>query len=220
MTEQAVPQASVGKPPLHQQIVDIDGLDVEEGLKIVMGRWPSYVSLLRRYVDSHGRDPQVLREQLASGRQAEALRTAHTLKGLAGTIGAAQIQAAAARVEAALRTSATGLAEVIALIDALENANDALVKALAGVLPKAADVVADSVFNLTTARETIATLESLLMADDVQAASVFNDNAGLFKAALGADADGIGQLIARFEFDAALEKLRAAAAASPRLHVT
>jgi PAS domain S-box-containing protein len=81
----------------------IAGIDLARGLQAVRGRMASYLRILRAFVANHGDAAEALRQQLADGLHEEALRTAHSLKGAAGTLGITGIQEAAAAVESELR---------------------------------------------------------------------------------------------------------------------
>eukprot|EP01031_Cornospumella_fuschlensis_P048891 gene48891-59866_t len=85
---------------------DIAGLDTQLGLRRVMGKEALYLSLLRKFVAGHQTGLAPLTEALAAGDVATAERMAHTLKGVAGNIGASDLQAAMAKVELALHDQA------------------------------------------------------------------------------------------------------------------
>ena len=84
----------------------VPGLDAADGLRRVLGKREAYVGLLRTFASGQAGAPGAIRAALAEGRKADAERVAHTLKGVAGSIGARELQAEAAAVEAALRRDA------------------------------------------------------------------------------------------------------------------
>jgi len=82
---------------------DLPGIDKVDGLRRMMNKPALYEKILR---DFHARlidAPQVIRATLASGDFASAERHAHSTKGLAGTIGALDLQNAAMVLEKTLR---------------------------------------------------------------------------------------------------------------------
>jgi len=83
--------------------LEIDGLDVAGALRRVAGNAPFLLSLLRRFVDNNRHAVAEIDHLLASGDRPGAERRAHTLKGVAATLGATRVQQAAADLEAALR---------------------------------------------------------------------------------------------------------------------
>jgi len=83
--------------------LEIDGLDVEGALRRVAGNAPFLLSLLRRFVDNNRHAVAEIDHLLETGDCAGAERRAHTLKGVAATLGATRVQQAASELEAALR---------------------------------------------------------------------------------------------------------------------
>lgn len=81
----------------------IDGLDVQAGLHNVMGRGSLYLSLLRKFVPSQRDTVGKIREALDAGDLVTGERLAHTLKGVAGTLGAGTLQRLAADVDKLLK---------------------------------------------------------------------------------------------------------------------
>jgi two-component system sensor histidine kinase/response regulator len=80
----------------------VDGLDTVDGLMRVAGNKKLYLKLLRQFVASEQEAPSRIREQLASQDRATAERMAHTVKGVAGNLGAGAVQSAAADLERAV----------------------------------------------------------------------------------------------------------------------
>jgi PAS domain S-box-containing protein len=89
-------------PPPVEAIPEIDGIDVEGGMRRVVGNKALYMDLLRRYVEGQGDAVGRIREAVKAGDSALAERIAHTLKGLSGNIGAAEAQAEAGKLERAI----------------------------------------------------------------------------------------------------------------------
>jgi signal transduction histidine kinase/CheY-like chemotaxis protein len=107
------------------------GIDVEDGLKRVVGNRKLYLDLLERYVEGQGKAADRLREALASGDRPLAERLAHTLKGVSGNIGAVAIQNTAAELEAAI----VGGLPLSSFEGMLEGLSRALDEALGGIAP-------------------------------------------------------------------------------------
>ena len=78
----------------------LPGIDLRVGLQTTEGNQPLYLKLLRRFHQGQRYFEQNFREALRAGEQDTATRHAHTLKGLAGTIGAKKLQEAARQLEA------------------------------------------------------------------------------------------------------------------------
>ncbi|HET7536052.1 MAG TPA: response regulator, partial [Candidatus Didemnitutus sp.] len=89
----AVPGSADGELPA------IDGLDTADGLSRVAGNRKLYLKLLRQFRDGQNTAVAQTKAALESGDTATAERLAHTLKGVAGNLGAKPVQAAAAKLE-------------------------------------------------------------------------------------------------------------------------
>jgi two-component system sensor histidine kinase/response regulator len=81
----------------------VDGLDSADGLRRVGGNHKLYVKLLRQFASQQADAVGQIRAALATKDTESATRLAHTLKGVAGNLGAGPVQAAAAAVEKLLR---------------------------------------------------------------------------------------------------------------------
>jgi two-component system sensor histidine kinase/response regulator len=195
----------VTAPMLEQ----IRGLDAADGLRRVLGRHDAYVGLLRRFANGHASAMRDIRTALAEGRHADAERVAHTLKGVAGTIGARQLQREAGEVEAALRRSAPA-ADVGPLLDPAERTLDDLITALQGALPpEAAATPVPAAVDPEALAAAIGRLDQLLSTDAAEAVDAFEMERPILTAAFGERAAQIGTLIRRYRFEEALDALRA-----------
>ena len=81
----------------------LEGIDVGIGLERTCGNRDLYINLLKHFVIDHGNDNQVITDAIAKGDITVAHRTAHTLKGVAGGIGAMTLYDSAQQVETALK---------------------------------------------------------------------------------------------------------------------
>ena len=98
----------------------VDGLDIETGLGRMSGKKSLYVAMLRRFVAGQKPAAAQITAALAAGDRETAVRLVHTLKGVAGTLGADQIQSAAASLEDAMGQDLPA-ANVDALLQALQD---------------------------------------------------------------------------------------------------
>jgi two-component system sensor histidine kinase/response regulator len=86
---------------------EITGIDLEAGLRRADGRVDIFEKMLVRFMNEFSGWEATMRSMFADGDRPGAERLAHTLKGLAGTIGAHELQQLAGDLEAALRDSPT-----------------------------------------------------------------------------------------------------------------
>ena len=85
---------------------EVAGLNTAEGLMRVAGNKKLYRKLLRQFSNTEADAAQRIASALAENDRALAERLAHTVKGVAGNIGAAAVQNAAANLEKAIAGSA------------------------------------------------------------------------------------------------------------------
>lgn len=104
-TEQV--QKPIISPEEVEAELNIPGVDSASGLRRVLGKKKSYISLLRKYVSGQKDVFVQIKKMLAEKDWRSAERLAHTLKGVSGSIGAASIQEKAGDLEAALRERAS-----------------------------------------------------------------------------------------------------------------
>ena len=93
-------------PPPQEPLPSIAGLDTNDGLSRVGGNRKLYARILRQFADQQGPAPDQIADALAKRDHALAERLAHTLKGVAGNVGAKGVQSAAALLERVIRARA------------------------------------------------------------------------------------------------------------------
>jgi len=97
----ADPSAPVAPSP--DDIPAIAGLDLADGLARVGGNRKLYRKLLRQFIDQQASTVEDVRRAQQNGDDALAERLAHSLKGVAGNLGARDLQRAAGTLEKAIR---------------------------------------------------------------------------------------------------------------------
>jgi PAS domain S-box-containing protein len=204
-----------------QRLAAVDGLDTAAGLRHVAGKRGLYLDLLRSFAGEQRGAAEAIAREAASSRLGDAQRRAHTLKGLAATLGFERLRALAAEVEqlckgaaseqpgAAPLTAAPALAELrrtlpdacTALDAALAPDPDAGQPPLAAPSPHAAPVSAAELEQLA----------SWLRQGDVQALDWLALHEAALAPALGAASAGqLAEAVRRYDFDAALALLAGA----------
>ena len=98
-TQKAEPAAPSAKVELPETI---EGIDLKDGLMRVGGNEKLYRSLLMKLRDDYAGTDQEIKDLLQSEKAGEAERLAHTVKGVAGNVGAGQLQEVAAALEHAI----------------------------------------------------------------------------------------------------------------------
>ena len=191
----------------------IAGLDTRLGLRRVMGQEGLYVALLRKFWSSQQNVSADMAEALEAGDWTRAERIAHTLRGVAGNIGAIDLANAAQGVETLIKQGAS-LDEIKA---SLQKPCD-LLSALTGALQ--ASLSPDESSSGKPGAETnpknvqivCERLAGFLADDDSAAEDVFLQHRSLLQAALGEHFAGLKAAMDSFSFDVALTALQKACA--------
>lgn len=177
-------------------------LDTREGLQRVLGDRSLYLELLRGLANIEKDTPCRIRQALASGDIDSAKLLAHTLKGLAGSIGAGSVMEAAARLEQALRDGLDGAPLELALTR-LDSEITPLMSELARFF-EAPPPPTNSAAAPRQLSRICTQLARLLGEDDAEATSCFSQHATQLQAAFPDDFPGLESAIRTFEFTKAL----------------
>jgi CheY-like chemotaxis protein len=102
-SERTLADGQRSSPSLHEALPAIAGLDTNDGLSRVGGNRKFYVKILRQFAEQQSPVGDQVADALAKGDHALAERLAHTLKGVAGNVGATGVQSAAAALERVIR---------------------------------------------------------------------------------------------------------------------
>ena len=190
---------------------DIEGLDVAAALHRLAGNTTTYLSLLRRFVVRHGKADDEIRRALEGDDWATAERLAHTMKGIAGTLGAIALQTIAGGLELAIRQRQQRslvdqhLAQFAATLAGL-------IAQLEAKLPAQREAAAAEVDSKQLG-QVVGKLDALLAQGDMAANQVFADNAGLLRAAFPAAFEKIADDMQNYDYGAAKITLDSACAA-------
>lgn len=140
--------------------IRISGLDVELGLRRVLGKKKPYLNLLRKFMAGQPSFITDLDQAVSNGDYTAAERLVHTLKGVSGNIGAIEIRETATILETAIREQPSK-DTLRPLIKNLAIQLKKLTESLQTVLPKEKKAVDDS-DTVSTKVELIRFLEELM----------------------------------------------------------
>jgi two-component system, sensor histidine kinase and response regulator len=93
---------------------DLPGFSIEKGIAHSGGKPRLYLQLLKRFLTHHSDEAGQIRRALDADDTELAMRLAHTVKGVSGTIGAEALSAAAGRLESSLRNGADDMEKDLA----------------------------------------------------------------------------------------------------------
>ncbi|WP_299976711.1 transporter substrate-binding domain-containing protein [Desulfobacula sp.] len=95
--------AEVEKPSQEQPLPQLQDIDIKSGLSRVGGNEKLYRNLLVKFYKEYPNSTKQIKDALAKEDMELGTRLAHTVKGVAGNLGAKNLQAAGAEVEAAIK---------------------------------------------------------------------------------------------------------------------
>jgi CheY-like chemotaxis protein len=194
----------------------IEGLDIKRGLKRLMGKESLYLGILRKFITEQGDFATRFEQAISNNDVALAERLAHTLKGVAGSIGAMQLATEAETLEAIARrcheTQQPLNPEEIqlplsTLLPALTKLLNELAQHFAAIEPSAASPSTLIAFDPLKLAQICQQLTQRLAEDDPEAEAICTEHADLLNAAFGDQAKKMTEYIANFDFESALNVL-------------
>ena len=186
----------------------LDGIDLVDGLKRVAGNHHLYRNLLLKFRQSQADAAQEIRQALAAGDRQRAERIAHTIKGIAGSIGAKELQATAAAIEQRVRDA--NPAHTQTDLSAFETALRRVVVSIGNLGElETASPCSQPISDLSKLLPKLSELELLLKNDDFDARNILEEllpyfqktpHAGLFEV--------LTKKVAGYDFEAALAEFQ------------
>ncbi|EIS3738540.1 response regulator [Aeromonas hydrophila] len=191
------------------------GLNAETALQRLMHNWEWYRDLLQRFARQGSQPMETLLAALQANDREEAHRQAHTLKGIAATLGAGSLQEVSARLESALARGDDS-ASLLPLAELGLQQQQQLAAGLLTLLPAPA---APGLPEATPAElaPLLHQLTGLLLEDDAEAFILFQRNQARLAPLLGEAAPAMHDAMTRFRFADALAHLQQVRALRPDL---
>ena len=189
----------------------IEGIDVESGLKRILGRKKFYVTMLNNYANSQFDTAYRIRDALNQDDYATAERIAHSTKGLSGNIAATQLQTLSSELEAMI-SGKKSLIEIEEKLVQFEITQSALLVAIKeaklSIAPNIIQKLEINDIDISQATLVFAQLKELLNEQDHAAVKFFDQYSTLLEAALGTELFVlIRRDIKQYDFDKAVERL-------------
>jgi two-component system, sensor histidine kinase and response regulator len=185
--------------------LELKGIDADAGLRFTGGSRKRYVALLGKFAEQQGGTVEIIRLALSNGDAAAAERAAHSLKGSAATLGAAQLAVAAAETESAVREGR----DAEDTLRSLSMSLDPVIKSIMTSLPAEADGSSQAPGGDPDAvAAPLARLKQLLETDDGEAADFMIEVKPQLAGVLTpAEVKALTDQVGNFEFEAALKCL-------------
>mgnify|MGYP001829258290 CR=1 FL=1 len=219
--ERALPEAGRSAAVLPKAGADdlpagLPGIDVVRGVERVGGNRRLFRKLLVEFRQDHGEDITAIREALAGGEAERAQRLAHTIKGVAATVGARELNARALELEAAIKEGSEDSYE--ALIAGLEEVMTPVIQGLGSLTDAGSGaqegVAADPARIVPLMDELASLIEGMDPDAEAKAVALHHHLEGTAAREL---TTALTAQVAGFEFDeagATLQRLRQAVAAA------
>jgi len=192
------------------QLPDIPGVDVKKGFSRVGGNRKLYLNLLSKFRDDYGTGVDIIRKAVGDGDREAAVRQAHTIKGVAGNIGAEAVQQAAAVVEKVLKEET----ENEDILSGLDEVLSELILNLKGSDLDAGDPQADKSLKTEIDPEQLKALlqnlEPILEKRKPKPAKDIIEqlNSYIFSESMNSEIKTLSQLVSKYKFKEALETLK------------
>ncbi|MFZ6658043.1 ATP-binding protein [Undibacterium sp. TJN19] len=178
-------------------------LDTKQGLYFMGGRQDFYLNMLARFQQSQADTLSELDILLAVDDYKNAERLVHTLKGLAGSIGAIELQKIAAEFEIALSLE-QGRQSLLDLQEQLTISLNAVLDELNTQLPKATNTPLENALSDEEAKQILSDLQDLLQASDGDAQTLFDEHqAAIATQLIPTDMGKLRHFMHQFDFEAA-----------------
>ncbi len=203
----AVDGTAIARPPAPPPPIDIviPGVDVRSGLRRTGSNAKRYKTLLSRFAQQEAGAVDTMRTALAMGDAATAERAAHSLKGAAGTLGAAALSSIAGEAETAIRLGQRADDVLKSLAVALARVVDGIHAALPETSEADSGVPAS---DPATVVEPLARLKRLLENDDGEAADFMIETQSRLARVLRPDElKTLSDRVGNFDFESALKCL-------------
>jgi CheY-like chemotaxis protein len=186
----------------------IAGVDTATGLRRVLGNVTAYHKMLRTFLRDQSPLPARLAAVMAAGDQVAAQALLHTLRGVAGNIGADTVQSLAQQMEQALGHDAQAelAARQAALIEHLEQ----VLAAIAAALPEPVSQPTIDVIDNEQLADVHQRLLALVADNNSHAEKLMQEHKALLRSAFGTLFTKIETALDQFDFERAGELLSTA----------
>jgi len=203
--------------PLIKQDVelpsDINGLDMTNGLRRVLGKKSLYLSMLRKFISGQKSIISEISNALTTDNYALAERLAHTLKGIAGNIGATELQQLVASIEVSIKKHHS-IEAITPLLDDLFLPLMALITELEQKLP-AQHTLVEMIVDQAKLKAVCDKLKYMLANDSGEATDLIEANGDMLSSAFPNHYRYIYAGIRSFDFESALIALKDATGTLP-----
>ena len=213
MPKEGLPEAETKE---DETLALLTGFDTKLALERLAGNKTLYQNLLTRFLDKYSNTEEILQQNLSSKQFIEAERTAHTIKGLAASMGNQNLSLAAASLEKICHQAEAQdfkQEELDAAFTQFSNALDFTLTVLAGAFSankqeqeKASSLQEnEAVVSLPALKNQLNALHNLLKENDAESSNAFDSLSADLRIFDHRLYINLRQAIQNFEFDEALD---------------
>ena len=180
----------------------IPGLDMAAGVRRVMGKQAAYARILQTFARDQQAMASDLTARMRDNDRSGAATLLHTLRGVAGNIGASELLPLAEQLEHALACETA--AELAPRTEALVRELERLLAAIAAAAPLAVPAApGPGAIDAPLLAHACERLLAATASNDAQAVTLFHEHRALLNAAFGQSAAAIESALEDFDFDLA-----------------
>ncbi|MES9957260.1 MAG: PAS domain S-box protein [Sedimenticola sp.] len=193
----------------EELLTGLDGIDTRAGLHTAQGNHALYMKLLGMFSEGQKDFAKTFGQLFGSGDPEEATRAAHTLKGVAGNIGARQLQTLARQLELACREDG-GAAEVKMLLSLVSKELQQVIDSIDKIEGLVAEAIAESetAGGMEGVDDALTRLSRLLAANNTDAVDLVDEILGMtLPEGLEQQLSEVRNLVSGYQFDEALHKV-------------
>ncbi|MFZ6773568.1 PAS domain S-box protein [Undibacterium sp. SXout7W] len=191
-------------------LAQINGLNVARGLRHLSGKTASYITMLRSFCEKQKTVADDIRHVLLNADWQTAERLAHTMKGIAGTLGMDHLQKLSADLELAIKEQHSTIM-MDPLWERFSASLQEMILQLQDKLPAESDsTIAIPNDDIARRDAIINELRSLLAQDNFDASALFSDNIRIFEHVFPDHVAKMAAQIADFDFAGAKQTLESA----------
>jgi PAS domain S-box-containing protein len=194
-------------PADEAELPSLPGFNTTAGVARLGGSVKSYLRVLEKFAENQAHSIGGIKAAVNAGNGKEAIRIAHTLKGVSGNIGAESLFQAAAELEAALKVDHASLPE-----PQLTRSGDELEKVVNLIRKSVQEVVVEAGPAETPIQDLIPLMLQLLEKLEEYDSGAEEMISGILKQVKGSDLHdelkGVNKLVGQYDLEAAAEKLK------------
>lgn len=192
---------------VYLEIPDFKNINIVNGLHRVGGNRKLYIELLEKFFNNNSNVVVQITEAIQQGNQELAVRLAHTVKGVAGNLGAEKLQQRAMELESSLKRELNGSQEILQAFE--QELRPVLAELNEWIAGKASEVREDDTIQLDMSKltEKLRELKSLLDDNEVLAKDKIDEINHLSGAGhIRTQLDAMTANIKNYDFDEAVSQ--------------